>query len=101
MLGRLGRHDCQKGVSVWSLGAPGKSIGSASVVPQFGVVNKAFVVIQPPIVRVIADSELFQCNSTFRHPCTVGWFRGEKTCSVIVGNDQVRIELSSDLQQGR
>ena len=79
--------------------APDKSVGRTSIVVQFRVVDESEVVIQPPLIRVVANTKFVEFDGSVRHAGSVRRMWRKKVRTVLIRHNQMRIEHRRDLQQ--
>src|SRR2546428_4743129 len=74
----LARQYLQEGMRMRYTRPTGKSVGCVSIVVQFRVVDESEVVIQPPLIRVVANTKFVEFDGSIRHAGAVRGLRREK-----------------------
>src|SRR6266581_1612992 len=78
VLRHLSRQYLQEGMRMRYTRPTGKSVGCVSIVVQFRVVDESEVVIQPPLIRVVANTKFVEFDGSIRHAGAVRRMWSEK-----------------------
>src|SRR5437870_5885039 len=70
--------------------APDKSVGRTSIVVQFRVVDESEVVIQPPLIRVVANTKFVEFDGSVRHAGSVRRMWRKKVRTVLIRHNKSR-----------
>src|ERR1700688_3822707 len=78
-----------------------ESFGGLLVIFKVHVINKAQIVVEPPVLGVILNTVLHQLDRALGLSRTVGRFGCQETAAKFIGDHEMRIQLSRDFEKGR
>src|SRR5579864_196180 len=99
MLRHLGREDFQERMRVRNPRTAVEGVGGMSIVFQVHVVHKSQVVVEAPLVGIIANAKLQQRDGAIGPAGSVWWRGRQKISSELVCDDKMGIQTGGDFQE--
>src|ERR1700722_576840 len=85
---------------VWYTGSALERVGGTFVILELHVVNETQVVVEPPVIGIVLNSVIHQCDSTFWFPSTV-LPGGQEAAAKIISDGKMRIQMRRDFKKRR
>ena len=99
MLRHIRSQDLHERMGAGNFCSPCEGFSRFFVIVQLDVVDKAEIVIKPPVLRIVFDAISYEPNSTFGLARAGGRSRSQKAGSKLVSRQHLGIKRHRDLQQ--